>query len=66
MIAEGWSPIGNYSDEDCKPPFLFPEPLTFVSGDELNIYVTLEIGSTGKAITIDKHEIGLITKVRRV
>ncbi|KKM77759.1 hypothetical protein LCGC14_1366810 [marine sediment metagenome] len=65
MIAEGWSPIGNYTDEDAKPPFLFPAPLVFLPGDELNIYVTLEIGSSGQALAIDEHEIGLITTVRR-
>lgn len=65
MIAEGFSPIGNYSDEDSKPPFMFPAPLTFLSGDELNVYVTLEIGVGGQALTIIEHEIAFISKVRR-
>jgi len=66
MIAEGWSPIGNYTDVDAKEPFLFPEPLKFTAGDELILSVTLEIGTTGQALAIDEHEIGLITRVRRV
>jgi len=65
VIAEGWSVIGNYTDEDAKEPFLLPEPLTFRSGDELGVYVVLEIGTGGKALTIIEHEIALITKVRR-
>lgn len=65
MIAEGWSVIGNYTDEDAKEPYLLPEPLTFRAGDELGIYVVVVIGSTGQEIAIDEHEIGLITRVRR-
>lgn len=65
MVSEGWSPIGNYTDEDAKEPFLFPEPLTFLPGDELNVHITLEVGGTGQEIDIDEHEIGFITRVRR-
>ena len=65
MIAEGWSVIGNYTDEDAKEPYILPAPLTFRAGDELGVYVVVTVGSTGKAIAIDEHEIGLITKVRR-
>lgn len=65
MIAEGWSVIGNYTDEDAKEPFILPEPLTFLPGDELGIYVVVTVGSTGKAITIIEHEIALIERVRR-
>jgi len=65
MVAEGWSPIGNYSDEDAKLPFIFPEPIVFAPGDELGVYVVLEVASTGQALAIDEHEIGLITMVRR-
>lgn len=66
MIAEGWTMIGNYTDVDGKEPLLFPEPLHFVSGDELNTYVTLDAGGTKKNLAIDEHEIALITRVRRV
>ena len=65
MIAEGWSVIGNYTDEDAKEPYILPEPLTFRAGDELGVYVVVVVGVGGKAIAIDEHEIGLITKVRR-
>lgn len=65
MLAEGWSVIGNYTDEDAKEPFIFPEVMTFLPGDELGIYVVVTVGSTGKAITIAQHEIALIERVRR-
>lgn len=65
MIAEGWSVIGNYTDEDAKEPFILPEPMTFRPGDELGVYVVLEVGVGGQALTIVEHEIGLIQKVRR-
>ena len=64
-IAEGWTMIGNYSDVDGKEPMIFPEPLKFVAGDELNTYITLDAGGTKKDLAIDEHEIGLITRVRR-
>ncbi len=65
VVAEGWSVIGNYTDEDAKEPFLLPEPLTFRGGDELGLYVVVTVGSSGQAMTIIEHEIGLITQVRR-
>lgn len=64
-IAEGSSLIGNYSTVDAKEPFMPPAPLTFKEGDELNIYVTTEIASTGATITAAQLELGLITKVTR-
>jgi len=64
MIAEGWSVIGNYSDEDAKEPYLFPDKLTFSQGDELGLYITLTVGGSGKALAIDEHEIALIERVR--
>ena len=65
-IAEGYTMIGNYSDVDGKEPMMFPEPLKFVAGDELNTYITLDAGGTKKNLAIDEHEVALITKVRRV
>lgn len=65
-FASGISMIGNYSEHDRLFPLMFDPPLTYREGDELNIYVTLVVTSTGQAIAIDEHEIGLIQKVRRL
>lgn len=66
MKAEGFTLIGNLSEWDNNPPLMFPAPLKFVAGDELNIYVTTEIGTTGKDISLAAQEIALIEKVKRV
>uniref|UniRef100_A0A6M3LDS4 Uncharacterized protein n=1 Tax=viral metagenome TaxID=1070528 RepID=A0A6M3LDS4_9ZZZZ len=65
-IAEGISLIGNYSEFDKQEPLFFDPPISFVSGDELNIYVSLVVGGSGQAIDIYQHEIALIERVRRV
>ena len=64
-IGEGSSLIGNYSTVDAKEPFMPPSPLTFKEGDELNIYATTEIASTGATITAARLELVLIEKVTR-
>lgn len=66
MKAEGFSLVGNYSEYDNNPPLVFPQPLKFLAGDELNIYLTTVKGAAGQNITVDEHEICLIEKVRRV
>lgn len=63
MIGEGYSAIGNYSDVDQRPPLFFPEPITFRSGEELNIFTSLSRGGMGQNIPTDHLEIGLILKV---
>ena len=65
-IAEGFSLIGNYSHVDNNPPLMFATPLTFISGDELNIYLTCEKLGTAPNIDIYEQEIAPIMKVRRV
>jgi len=65
-FASGISLIGNYSKYDRSEPLWFEPALTYLPGDELNIYVSLVINGTGQDIGIDEHEIGLIEKVRRL
>ncbi len=65
QVAQGFSVLGGYTEHDNKWPLMFAAPMTFNAGDELNIYLTLEVGGSGQAIAIDEHEICLITKVRR-
>jgi hypothetical protein len=66
MKAEGFTLIGNFSEFDNNPPLIFPQPLVFSPGDELNIYVTTETGGTPKDIDIYEQEICLIEKVKRI
>lgn len=66
MIGEGFSMIGGLSEKDNNPPLMFPAPLVFAAGDELNVYLTTEKGGSGQNIAIDEHEIALIMKVKRV
>ncbi|MBM4338981.1 MAG: hypothetical protein FJ110_05520 [Deltaproteobacteria bacterium] len=66
MKGEGFTLIGNLSEYDNNPPLIFPQPLKFVAGDELNVYVNTETGGTPKNIDIYEQEICLIQKVKRV
>jgi len=66
QTAEGFTMIGNLSEYDNNPPLMFPKPLTFLAGDELNIYLTTAAGGTVPTLAADEQEIALITKVRRL
>lgn len=66
MKAEGFTLIGNFSEYDNNPPLLFPTPLVFAAGDELNVYVTTVKGGSGQDISTAAQEICLIEKVKRV
>jgi len=66
MIGEGFSLIGGLSEKDNALPLMFDPPLTFVEGDELNIYLTTVKGGAGQNIAIDEHEICLIERVTRM
>lgn len=65
-FADGISLIGNKSEYDDNDPLMFDPPLTFIPGDELNMYVTLVSEGDGQDIDIYEHEIALIEKVRRL
>lgn len=64
-IACGISLIGNFTDLDIKPAFLFPQPLEMVEGEELNIYLTVAAGAAVAASTIPvvESEIALIMSI---
>lgn len=66
MVGEGQSLIGNYSDVDMRLPLIFPTPLEFLEGEELNVYLTTTQGSSGKNIATDEHEIALIQEVEKI
>jgi len=67
-IARGVSLIGNLTDLDIKPPFMFPVPLEFSEGEELNVYLTVAAGAAVAASTIPvvESEIGLIMTVEKL
>jgi len=64
-IGSGQSLCGNYSDVDRREPFWFAEPQNFVSGEELNIYLTTDVESGSANISTSEVELGLIMKVAR-
>lgn len=68
QIARGLSLVGNLSDVDIKPPFMFPDPLVFSEGEELNVYLTTTAGSSQASsdLAVADTEIGLIEKVEKV
>lgn len=63
VIGGGFSDFGNYNDVDQKAPFIFPKPLEFNTGEELNIYITTSVELGSANITADEVELGLITRV---
>lgn len=64
-IASGHSLIGAMNEIDPRPPLLFPEPLLFDQGDELNAYITTVEPVDASTITALQHVIGFIETVRR-
>lgn len=64
-IGEGQSLFGNYSDVDMNLPFRFHTPLTYLAGDDLDIYITTAGAGSYKDIAVAEHEIALILRVRR-
>lgn len=65
-IGEGKSLFGNYSTVDSQEPFMFPQALTFREGDELNVYLSTVLVSTGGSISAARAEIASILKARRI
>ncbi|GAH78533.1 unnamed protein product, partial [marine sediment metagenome] len=65
QVGRGLSVIGNKSDVDIKPPLMFPVPIIFATGEELNIYVSSIAGAglSASAILLADTEIGLIEEV---
>jgi hypothetical protein len=68
IFGRGISLVGNLSSIDTKEPFMFPEPLVFNEGDELNVYITTVAGVAIAAATLAAAdmEIALICKVEKI
>lgn len=64
--GEGYSPLGYYTEINAKPPFILPEPITFMSGEELNVYITVDIVTGAANIAQTGSEVGFIELVRKV
>lgn len=67
-IATGISMLGNYSDTDMRPPFLFDPVLTFVGGEELGVFLSTIVGATQSTTKLPEEdtEICLIERIRKV
>jgi hypothetical protein len=65
-IAEGYGLAGNLSSIDSAAPLIFPSPISFMEGDELNAYLSTVKVSDGGSISAARAELALIEKVRRV
>ena len=68
ILGRGISFIGNLSSVNTKEPFMFPEPLVFNEGDELNVYITTVAGAVIAVATLAAAdmEIALICKVEKI
>ena len=61
----GKSVIGNYDHLDTRKPLIFTNPLTFESGDELNIYMSVLEPVDASSIAALSQVIGLIQTISR-
>lgn len=64
-VGTGFSLFHACSDKDRLPPFVFPEPIIFESGEDFDIYCTTAIGGAGVAANLAASEIAVISKVTR-
>lgn len=62
----GHSVIGDFSHLDPRYPLFFADPMLFDSGDELNIYLTVEEPVDGSAILAGYQTLALIQTVKRL
>lgn len=59
----GQSIIGNYTDVDQRLMYLFPEPLTYSPGEDLDVYVNTAIAAGSAALSASDCEVGFIASV---
>ena len=64
--AGGYSLIGNMNHVDPRPPLIFPEPLVFDGGDELNAYITTLEPVDASTIPALDHVIAFIQTIKRI
>lgn len=61
----GYSLIGDYSSVDPRLPLFFDTPISFLGGEEVNVYVTTVEPVDGSTIAQDYQTIGLIETIER-
>ena len=64
-VGEGYSPIGNFSDIDVKPPYVFTPALEYGEGTELTVQLSTTIAASGQTITAADAEVGFVLKYNR-
>lgn len=57
--------IGDMTPVDRREPFMFPNPITFTPGEELNVYITTAVDAGSQNLTQLDLEIAFIFRVRR-
>lgn len=65
-VGVGHSLAGNYSSVDLRPPLMFPKPLTFDSGEELELSVFTSLALGVVNIPKANAEVGLICRMERI
>ena len=68
QIGRGLSIVGNFSDVDGKPPFIFDPPRKYGVNEELGVYVATAAGTAQAEsdLLIADLEIGLIERIKRI
>lgn len=65
LFGEGLSMIGDFSEYNRRLPFVFPEPLSFVAGEELTAYITAAVSTAAGSIAQEYSEVGFIMRATR-
>ena len=65
FVGGGQSHVGAFTHIDPRPPLLFPDPLLFDEGDELNAYLTIAEPVDASTITALYQVVGFIETIRR-
>lgn len=64
VYGTGVSAAGDYSSVDQRWPLMFPEPLVFTEGEDLDIHVTTSVSAGSANLTAADVEVGLICRVQ--
>jgi len=59
-VGEGYSVLGNLSDEDAQPPLLFNPPLEFGEGEELTLQWLPRLKGSAQTWVVADQEVGSI------
>jgi hypothetical protein len=62
-VGKGHADFGNFNDIDQRMPLLFPEPLVFIGGEELAIYLETDVSAGVANLTVVETEIALISRL---